>query len=142
MFLVIFCLLFQDNKHTSTSKYKIQKRFSLNQHENNLDLSLLNMSCGCMEEVDELRRLHACPESIIVDGRSCLCGLQGSIVEIEEDHAKGYCIGIKGAGRRRRMGAPELERYDTSSVTRKRDLIASTIDGEGRVHGKKIRSQA
>jgi hypothetical protein len=120
MLLVTSHLGSQHYKYTSASKYKIQKNLSLNQRQNNLNLSLLNMSCGCMGEVDKLRRLHACPKSMIVDGRSCLYGIQRSIVEIEEDHEKGYCIGIKGVGRWRRVRAPELERYDASGVSRKR----------------------
>jgi hypothetical protein len=120
MFLVTSHLGSQHHKYTSTSKYQIQKNLSLNQRQNNLNPSLLNMSCGCMGEVEKLRKLHACPESIIVDGRTCFCGIQESIVEIEEDHEKGYCIGIKGVCRRRRVRAPKLGRYDASGVTRKK----------------------
>jgi hypothetical protein len=73
-----------------------------------------------MEEVDTLRRWHACPESMLTDGRHCLCSIQELIIEFEEDHTKGYCIGIKGVGRGGWVRAPKLERYDASGVTRKK----------------------
>jgi hypothetical protein len=113
MFLATSHLGSQHHKYTSTSKYKIQKNLSLNQRRSNLNLSLLNMSCGCMGEVDKLRRLHACPKSMIVDGRSCLCGIQESIVEIEEDHEKGYVLELKEL-----VGGDERELQDWKDMMR------------------------
>jgi hypothetical protein len=57
---------------------------------------------------------------MFTDGRHCLCGIQESIIEIEEDHTKGYYIGIKGVGREGQVRTPKLERYDESGVTRKK----------------------
>jgi hypothetical protein len=109
----------RENNHSFTSRYEIRKILSLKQHQNSLGISLLKMSCGCVKEVDQIRSQCACSESMIVDGRSCLCGIQESIVKIEEDHAKGYCLGIKGVGRRRRVRPPELERYNSPGLARK-----------------------